>query len=122
MQKQIYLLEDDQGIREFIEFILSSEGYDVQSFSTVHSFLSRLGQRVPDLFILDIMLPDGDGLEICQDLKKSDITKDTPVIMMSANSKKYELQTDIKVEDYIAKPFDVDDFLRRVRIQLPSEL
>lgn len=113
--KEIYILEDDDGIRELIEFLLTSEDYAVKTFPTARSFQESISHSIPDLFLLDIMLPDGNGLDLCKKLKNTTKTKDVPVVLMSAHA-------DIKkmdgADDFIAKPFDVDELLSRITAQL----
>lgn len=115
--KEIFIVEDDDGIRELIEFLLISQQYSVKTFPTVRAFKKTVPAELPDLFLLDIMLPDGNGLELCKGLKENEDTQDIPVVLMSAHA-------DIKrmegADDFIAKPFDVDELLRRIERQLAS--
>ncbi|HSI68696.1 MAG TPA: response regulator [Gillisia sp.] len=113
--KEIFVVEDDEGIRELIEFLLLSKHYDVKTFSTVRSFENNLPGKTPDLFLLDIMLPDGNGLDLCKQLKQTNITSSIPVVLMSAHANISRLEG---ADDFIAKPFDVDDLLQRIERQL----
>ena len=111
--KKVYVLEDNDDIREIIEFLLIDGGYNFKGFPNAKSFYDGLTD-LPDMFILDIMLPDGNGLDICIDLKEREETKDIPVLMMSANTDMMTTKTRCDAEDFISKPFDIDDFVGRV--------
>lgn len=112
MGKQIILLEDDPGVREVIELILDLEGYQVTSFENVEGFMNRTSAGQPDLFILDVMLPDGSGIEVCGELKA--IGGQIPVLMMSAHAKAEEISRSCIADAFIAKPFDLNNLLTTV--------
>ena len=78
MKKRIHILEDDQDIGYIIEFLLKDEGYELQLSSTFKELKTKLRDSIHDLFILDVMLPDGNGIEICHDLKNDPFTKHIP--------------------------------------------
>ncbi|WP_424494643.1 response regulator transcription factor [Salinimicrobium sp. GXAS 041] len=113
--KEIFIVEDDEGIRELIEFLLVSHNYSVKTFPSARSFQKIVPQEIPDLFLLDIMLPDGNGLDLCKDLKKKEVTKKIPVLLMSAHANINKLEG---ADDFIAKPFDIEELLQRIRKQL----
>lgn len=113
--KEIFIVEDDDGIRELLEFLLVSREYAVKTFPTVRTFENRLPQETPDLFLLDIMLPDGNGLDLCKQLKKALATRSIPVVLMSAHAHISKMEG---ADDFIAKPFDVDDLVERIERQL----
>lgn len=115
MKKRIHVLEDDKDIAFIIEFLLKDEGYEIQVSSTFKELKNKLKDSIPHLFILDVMLPDGNGLDICRDLKKDDFTKHIPVIVMSANVHNQELSAASAPDDYIAKPFDLDYIESRIK-------
>jgi two-component system phosphate regulon response regulator PhoB len=114
MIKRIHVLEDDEDIRYIIEFLLKDEGYELQLSSSFTELKSKLKDSVPDLFILDVMLPDGDGSEICSDLKGDIFTKHIPIIVMSANDQNKQKSLDAGADDYISKPFDIDYIVKRI--------
>lgn len=114
MGKKVCLLEDDQGIREIIELILTEEQYEVKGFSSVKDFMAFDEKGTQDLYLLDVKLPDGNGIEVCELLKKSEETMSIPVIMMSAHAALSEMKKQCGAEDFIAKPFDIFDLLKRV--------
>lgn len=114
MKKRIHVLEDDQDIRYIIEFLLKDEGYELQLSSTFAELKSKLNESLPDLFIIDVMLPDGNGIEICEDLKTDIFTKHIPVIVMSANPDSKEQSVTAGADTYISKPFDLDYVVKRI--------
>jgi len=114
MVKRIHVLEDDTDIRYIIEFLLKDEGYDLQLSSTFSELKEKLKDSLPDLFILDVMLPDGDGSEICADLKEDLFTKHIPIIVMSANDQNMDKSIAAGADDYIKKPFDIDYIVKRI--------
>lgn len=111
MPKKICILEDDTGIREIVTLLLEGESYEVFAFSDVSSFMSRKLTEEPDLYLLDIRLPDGNGLEVCQLLKSSDASSLVPIIMMSAHEGVDQMRKSCKAEAFIAKPFDIYELL-----------
>lgn len=113
--KEIFIVEDDDGIRELIEFLLVSQQYSVKTFPTARAFHKTVPDEVPDLFLLDIMLPDGNGLDLCKELKKNENTRSIPVVLMSAHADINRMEG---ADDFIAKPFDVDELLSRIQRQL----
>ena len=115
MKKRIHILEDDKDIGYIIEFLLKDEGYDLQLSSTFKEMKAKLKDSIPDLFILDVMLPDGNGIEICHDLKHDMFTKHIPVIVMSANVRSKQMSEMAEPDDYISKPFDLDDIENRIK-------
>lgn len=113
--KKIFIVEDDDGIRELIEFLLVSQQYSVKTFPNARTFNKTVPEEVPDLFLLDIMLPDGNGLDLCKELKKDEVTQKVPVMLMSAHADISKMEA---ADDFIAKPFDVDELLKRIENQL----
>jgi len=114
MNKLIGILEDDEGIRDILNFLLTEEGYQVECYSTVNNFLTKKDSE-PDLFILDVMLPDGNGLEVCRLLKSTPNTSNTPVIMMSAHADLQRMNSGCKAEEFVIKPFDIFALLEKIR-------
>ncbi|MDB5120795.1 MAG: response regulator [Sphingobacteriales bacterium] len=118
MIKHILVVEDDENIREVLEYILNDSGYEVKSTSTAREFFHKIEASNPDLIILDINLPDGDGRELCKAIKSNVRTKNIPVIMMSASLNISEILKESGANDFIPKPFNIDSFLNHVDIQL----
>ncbi|STC98328.1 Response regulator ArlR [Chryseobacterium carnipullorum] len=113
--KTIYILEDETGIRDALQLLLSFENYDVRSFSTVEAFKNRDLSVNPDIFILDVMLPDGSGTEVCNELKKEPATSHIPVMIISAHAKADHIIKSCHADNFIAKPFDIDDVLVKIK-------
>jgi DNA-binding response OmpR family regulator len=114
MKKCIYILEDNDDIRELISFLLIEEDYEVMGYPTVKSFKQKMLSNQPDMIILDVMLPDGNGLVVCDELKSDQKTSSIPILIMSANSQAQEVKESCSAEDFISKPFDIDDLVKRV--------
>lgn len=113
MKKTIYLVEDDEGIREMLGFLLGSQ-YELFSFENLQSFKSQIEQLTPDLVLMDIMLPDGNGDEVGMSLKEHERTRHIPVLFMSANMK-FELADPQPQHSFISKPFDIKVFQEKVK-------
>jgi len=113
--KRILILEDDQGIREVLEILLTSENYNVQSFESIAAFLIRDTSELPDLYLFDVMLPDGSGIDLCSTLNQNAENVKIPVMIMSAHADVNQLKGVCKPEDFISKPFDIDYLLSRVK-------
>lgn len=120
MKKCIYVVEDNASIREIIEFLLVEEHYDVKACCNTNDFWLRMNEHIPDMVILDIILPDGNGLDICNSLKRNIKTYNIPVMMMSANNHLNAVKAKCDAEDFINKPFDLNDFANRVEKYLPN--
>lgn len=113
MKKTIYLVEDDEGIREMLAFVLGRE-YELFSFENLQSFKSQIEQSIPDLVLMDIMLPDGNGDEAGMSLKDHERTRYIPVLFMSANMR-FELADPQVQHSFISKPFDIKVFQEKVK-------
>lgn len=118
MNKSIYILEDNLEILEVISLVLSQENFEITGYRSASDFVEGLKRAVPDLCLLDVMLPDGHGLNICDHLKLDQKTKKTPVIMMTAHEEIGKMKLRSRADDFIAKPFDVADLLERIKKQL----
>lgn len=116
----IWCVEDDPGIREIELYALKSTGFEARGFDNGASMLSAIEEALPDLIILDIMLPGDDGIEILKELKSSPRTSDVPVIMATAKGMEYDkIQgLDLGADDYLVKPFGVMEMISRVRAVL----
>ncbi|KQS41925.1 PleD family two-component system response regulator [Pedobacter sp. Leaf194] len=121
MGKKIFVLEDDEGIRDVIEILLTEELYEFYGFSTVKDF-NKGDDKSADLYLLDIMLPDGNGIEVCNALKKQASTANIPVLMMSANSSKTHVELSCSSDGFIAKPFNISDLLSKVDLTLQGHI
>jgi DNA-binding response OmpR family regulator len=122
--KRILYFEDDSDMVELVRIILEREGYQVEGVAEGHSGINLAEQNLPDLILLDLMLPDMDGWEIYRRLKIDEATKDIPVIVVTAKAQSIDkvLGLEIaKVDDYISKPFRPDDLVERVNEVLTRE-
>lgn len=112
----IYIVEDDKNISEIEAIALQNSGYETVQFVTVAEFEEALKKEIPDLVILDIMLPDGDGNRVVTRLRESSATKKLPVIMVTAKTTDADLAKGLNTgaDDYIKKPFSVLELVSRV--------
>lgn len=120
MAVHIYIVEDDKNIREIEMFALKNSGYGVEEFENAKSFFSRSVEKVPDLVLLDIMLPDMDGLEIVKKLRSRPDTVRVPIILVTAKTTELDKVKglDIGADDYLTKPFGVMELISRVKALL----
>lgn len=116
----IYCVEDDESIRGLVTYALKGQGYEVRGFSEAAPFYKALEQNLPDLILLDIMLPGEDGYSILERLKASSETKNIPVIMVTAKEAEYDKVRGLEAgaDDYITKPFGMMEFVARVKAVL----
>lgn len=116
----IYVVEDDQNIREIERFALQNSGYHVEEFGNAKEFYKRIADKLPQLILLDIMLPDEDGLAIIKKLRSMSETKRIPVIMVTAKTTELDKVKglDLGADDYITKPFGVMELISRVKAVL----
>ena len=114
MTNSIYIVDDEENILEIIEYNLTKNGYAVRGFKDGKSFLDFFNTKKPDLVILDLMLPDSDGFDICREIKEK---TDVPVIILSAKSEEFDkvLGLELGADDYIVKPFGVRELIARVK-------
>lgn len=119
MQK-IYCVEDDENIRELIIYALTSSGFEVRGFECATLFLDEVIKQKPNLVLLDIMLPDKDGMEILKELRTRADTSNIPVIMLTAKSSEIDKVRglDKGADDYITKPFGVMELVSRIKAVL----
>lgn len=116
----IYFVEDDENIRKLVCYALSKEGYEIKGFSDSKELWQEMLNTVPELLMLDIMLPGEDGLSILKKIRTSSRTEDIPVIMLTAKGSEFDKVTglDSGADDYIAKPFGMTELVSRVRAVL----
>ncbi|MCE5153024.1 response regulator transcription factor [Staphylococcus hyicus] len=113
--KKVLIIEDEQNLARFIELELKHENYEVDITYDGLSGLNKALQQNYDVILLDLMLPEMDGLEVCKRIRTQ---KDTPVIMITAKGEIYDKVTglDIGADDYIVKPFEIEELLARMRV------
>ena len=116
----IYLVEDDESIRELVIYTLQTTGLTAKGFPCAKDFWNAMKQEYPSLVLLDIMLPDEDGLTILKKLRDAGPTKRLPVIMLTAKGSEYDkvVGLDSGADDYIPKPFGMMELVSRVRALL----
>lgn len=117
---KIFIVEDDENIREIEQFALKNAGYETEGFGTARSFMRRLESVRPELIILDIMLPDRDGLEVLREIRLDGRTCKLPLLMVSAKSTELDKVKglDLGADDYMTKPFGVMELISRVKALL----
>ncbi|MBQ8163439.1 MAG: response regulator transcription factor [Clostridia bacterium] len=116
----IYLLEDDDNIRKLIEYALSSQNMKTVGFARPSEFWETLENEIPSLLLLDIMLPEEDGLSILKKLRSLERTKNLPIIMLTAKGTEYDkvIGLDTGADDYLAKPFGMTELIARIKALL----
>lgn len=116
----IYIVEDDLNIQEIESIALKNSNYTVSAFDCAEAFFGQMAELLPDLVILDIMLPDQDGYEIMRKMRKNPLTAKIPVIIVTARTTEMDLvkSLDSGADDYIRKPFSIMELLSRVRALL----
>ena len=113
----IYLLEDDDSIRKLVIYALQSQGYEAAGFERPSEFWHAMGRRLPELVLLDVMLPEEDGLSVLKKLRSATATAAIPVIMLTAKNTEFDRVTglDCGADDFVSKPFGMMELLARVR-------
>ncbi|HEY9060220.1 MAG TPA: response regulator transcription factor [Pseudobacteroides sp.] len=113
----IFAVEDEANIQQLIKYNLEANGYKVITFDTGEQLIEECKSNVPNLFILDIMLPGIDGLEVCRQLRQNLRTKSIPVIILTAKNEEFDkvLGLELGADDYITKPFSVRELVARVK-------
>lgn len=114
MKKCVFVLEDDDDLRELFTYILEQETYEVKAYPNAKSFWESLTHSSPDMIVLDVMLPDGNGLDICSELKNNPVTKAIPIMVMSAHADIRDMSSKCSAEEFITKPFDIQKFVDQV--------
>ena len=116
----IYVVEDDKNISEIESFALKNAGHQIVECACAKEFHKQVQERIPDMVLLDIMLPDENGYEIVKKLRKNPATKKLPVIMVTAKTSEIDMVKglDIGADDYIKKPFSIIEFITRIKAVL----
>ena len=117
---KVYCVEDDGSIRQLIVYALKNDGFEAEGFEDGNKFLSKVHSLMPDLILLDIMLPGEDGLEILEKLKTDSTLKNIPVIMLTAKTSEFDKVKglDMGADDYMTKPFGIMELISRVKAVL----
>jgi len=116
----IYYVEDDPNIRDLVVYTLTQSGFSAEGISTAEEFWKKAGEQAPELVLLDIMLPEEDGISILKKLRNDSKTSAVPVIMVTAKGSEYNrvLGLDSGADDYITKPFSMMELVARVKAVL----
>lgn len=116
----IYVVEDDLNIQEIECFALKNSGYEVEAFEQSKTFFGRIKEKKPDLVLLDVMLPDDDGISVMKKLRSDKNTKMLPVIMVTAKTSEIDKVKglDSGADDYLTKPFGIMELISRVKALL----
>ena len=116
----IYFLEDDPSIRKLVIYTLNTQGMEAQGFELPSQFWAAMAEQLPSLILLDIMLPEEDGLHILKRLRSSPATARLPVIMLTAKGAEYDkvIGLDQGADDYVTKPFGIMELMARIRAAL----
>ena len=117
MNAHIFVVEDEKPIQELLQYNLEKEGFKVSSSVNGEAALETIKEKIPDLILLDWMLPDLSGIKICQYLKQDKTVKDIPIIMLTAKGEEEDKVKGLNTgaEDYITKPFSFPELLARVK-------
>ncbi len=118
--KTIYCVEDDSNIAELVQYTLKSTGFETLWFENGADFFKKIAEKLPDLVLLDIMLPDMDGMEILKRLKDNAETASVPIILLTAKGNRMDKVKglDSGADDYITKPFDILELISRINAVL----
>ena len=116
----IYILEDDESIRELLSYSLTKTGNDAKGFGTPSEFFSAVEKELPRLVLLDVMLPEEDGISVLKKLRATPSTEKIPVIMLTAKDSEFDkvIALDAGADDYVTKPFGVMELTSRVKAVL----
>ena len=116
----IYILEDDENIRKLIVYTLQSQGYQCTGFERPSDFWKALNDSIPNLLLLDIMLPEEDGISIIKKIRQTPLFKTIPVIMLTAKDTDFDVVTglDAGADDYVTKPFGMMALVSRIKAVL----
>ncbi|MCC8987732.1 MAG: phosphate regulon transcriptional regulator PhoB [Candidatus Contendobacter sp.] len=118
--KRILIVEDEQPIREMVMFALANAGYDVREAADARQAQVRIAEHLPDLMLLDWMLPGISGIDYARRLKKEDLTRDLPIIMLTARAEEEDTVQGLEsgADDYMTKPFSPRELVARIRAVL----
>jgi len=117
MRKNVLIVDDEPNIVLSLKFLLAQEGHEVRTAGSGEEALRALAERLPDLVILDVMMPRPDGFEVCQTIRANPAWREIPVIMLTAKGRDVEIQKGLAMgaDDYITKPFATKDLIAKVQ-------
>lgn len=116
----IYMLEDDNGIRDFVLYALNNSGFEAVGFELPSELYAALSDNIPELLLLDVMLPEEDGIAVLKKLRATPDTEKLPIILLTAKGTEFDkvLGLDSGADDYIAKPFGTMELISRIKALL----
>ncbi|MDR6784624.1 response regulator [Pedobacter africanus] len=115
----IYIVEDNSDIGFILELFLNEEGFEVKVLTTAQDFIMALKYGLPDLFLMDVKLPDGNGIDLCHQLKNDPRSERLPILMMSAHANE-DVARSCEAEEFLQKPFDLNLLLHKIKQYLPA--
>jgi DNA-binding response OmpR family regulator len=118
--KKVLIVDDNNDILWVVETVLKRYGFDVMTTLRGEEVLSKTKNFSPQLILLDVFLSGVDGIEVCNTLKSTAETKDIPVIMFSAHTNFNEIRKFCKADDFVSKPFDTNDLVKRINYQIDT--
>ena len=123
MSQEILIVDDESNIVLSLEFLMKQAGYAVRTARDGHEALTALEERLPDLLLLDVMMPGKDGYEICQEIRRRADWGHLPIIMLTAKGRDVEREKGLAMgaDDYITKPFSTQEVVETVQSILASE-
>jgi CheY-like chemotaxis protein len=123
MAKNVLIVDDEPNIVLSLKFLIAQEGYEVRTAGNGEEALRALAERLPDLVLLDVMMPKPDGFEVCQTIRATTEWRDIPVIMLTARGREVEKQKGLAMgaDDYITKPFATKDLVAKVQAILQGK-
>ena len=118
MTSKVFIVEDEPDLRDTLTYNFESEGFTVESFSNGESFLEALEKTIPNLVILDLMLPGISGLDVCRELRSNENHNNIAVVMLTAKSEEIDriVGFELGADDYVTKPFSVRELILRVKV------
>lgn len=118
MNNKILVIDDDYGINEVLEIILTENNYQTKIITETEKIIEKIEKFKPNLILLDIFMPDKNGHEICKQIKNNPKIEDTPVIILSASTQTKNLAIKAGADDFIFKPFEMDELLEKIKINI----
>lgn len=123
MSQKIYIVEDEPDIRETLKYNFSNEGFEVFTAPDGEEALSNIKKVLPDVLILDLMLPGASGLDVCKSIRADDDIRDMSIIMLTAKGEEIDrvIGFELGADDYVTKPFSVRELILRVKVLLKKQ-
>ena len=120
MAKYVLIVDDEPNIVLSLEFLMKKEGYTVESVSNGEEAMLAIAEKVPDLILLDVMMPRKDGYEVCQELRASPEWQDIKIVMLTAKGRDVEREKGLALgaDDYVTKPFATRELVEKVKSML----